>query len=174
MSRALSRSNSNSGSCLATSRRRAIKFASTNFSAFCNSVSASAVLALSLNHGDVAIWAARSTMASRGPALRGDPDRGLVRHSGENFGDMAGLDFGAVALQLADHVHQAAEIAGKQQIGTGRRDGGGLLGDDGIRNFWILHAERAAEATADLGVAHLGEPQPFHGGEQAPRLIAHA
>src|SRR5262249_58145715 len=137
MSRALSRSNSNSGSCLATSRRRAIKFASTNFSAFCNSVSASAVLALSLNHGDVAIWAARSTMASRGPALRGDPDRGLVRHSGENFGDMAGLDFGAVALQLAHPVHQAAQIARQPQIRTRRPDCRGPPCGGGLSHFLV-------------------------------------
>src|SRR6266566_3895078 len=150
MSRAQSRSASNSGSLSATSRRRAMKFASTNFSAFCKSASASAAFALSLKRGEVAACVATSLIASpsRGP-LR-EPDRRIIRHSGQNLGDVARLNIGAVALQLAGHVHEAAEIAGQQQIGAGRRDGGGFLADDGIRNLRILHAKSAAEAAADV------------------------
>src|SRR5262249_48685836 len=142
----------------------------------CKSASARAARALSLKRGEVAAWVAPSVIASliaplgRGP--RREPDRGLVRHSCQHFGDMAGRNIDPVALQLADHVPEAAEVAGEQQIGAGRRDGGGLLADDGIRNLRILHAESAAKAAADVGIKHLGEPQPLYGGEETPRLIA--
>ena len=46
------------------------------------------------------------------------PIGGAVGHAGQHFGDMAHLDRRALALQLAGHVHEAAEIAGQQRIGA--------------------------------------------------------
>src|ERR1051325_5749474 len=134
MSRAAWRSASNSGSRSATSRRRAMKLTSTNFSAFCSSGSASAALALSV----------------------------------------ARRDRLAVALQLARHVHQTAEIPGEQHGGAGRRGVRRLLLDDRVGDVRILDAEGAAEPAADVGIAHLRERESAHRAKQPARLDAHA
>ena len=80
------------------------------------------------------------------------PIAGRVRHARQHFGDVARLHRLAEPLQLARHVHQAAEIAGEQRVGAGRRDVLGLLGDDGVGDVRIFDAERAAEAAAHIGV----------------------
>ena len=68
----------------------------------------------------------------------------------------------AFALQLARHVHQAAEVAGQQRVGAGAGDIGRFLANHGIRYFRVLHAEGAAEAAADLGRLHLAQREPLH------------
>ena len=88
------------------------------------------------------------------PAVsRPSPIGGVVGHAGEHFGDVTGYSPAALALQLAGHVHQAAEVAGEQRVRAGRRDVGGLLLDDRIGDVRILDAEGAAETAADVGVA---------------------
>ena len=53
-------------------------------------------------------------------------------------------------LKLAGHVHQAAEVAGEQQVGAGTLDRLRLLPDDGVGDRRVLDAEGAAEAAADV------------------------
>ena len=80
------------------------------------------------------------------------PIGGVIGHAGQHLGDMAHLDVGAAARQLAGHVHQAAEIAGEQRRGAGRLDIAGLLVDDGVGDLGIFDREGAAEAAADVGI----------------------
>ena len=47
-------------------------------------------------------------------------DRRRCHVAGEHLGDVAHLDGRALALQLARHVHQAAEVAGDQRVGACR------------------------------------------------------
>ncbi len=54
----------------------------------------------------------------------------------------------ALARQPAGHVHQAAEIAGKQDRGAAGFDIGDLLIDDGGGDLAVFHREGAAEAAA--------------------------
>ena len=120
--------------------------------------SASAALAFSLKRGEVAMWRHGRRSASMrllARSARRSPARPSCRPAPRRRG--APRSSLALALQLAGHVHQAAEIAGEQQAGAGRRDVRRLLGDDGVGDVGILDAERAAEAAADVGVAHLGE-----------------
>ena len=128
------------------SRRLSMKPARTWPSAFCSCASASACLAFSLKAGEVISIALSPPRRS---AARRSCRRAPRRHGGSSTGDV-------LALQLARHVHQAAEIAGEQRAGAGRGDRRGLLLDDGVGDVGILDAERAAEAAADVGVRQLG------------------
>ena len=56
----------------------------------------------------------------------------------------------ALALQLAGHVQQAAEVAAEQDLGPGALDGGSLFSNDGVGDRRVLDAEGAAEAAADI------------------------
>ena len=78
----------------------------------------------------------------------------------------------ALALQLAGHVHQAAEVAGKQRGRAGRGDRFGLLLDDGVGDVGILDAERAAEAAAHIGVLQFDQLQSGDRFQEPPRLVA--
>ena len=91
----------------------------------------------------------------------------VVAHVGQHLGDVAHLHRAALALQLARHVHQAAEIAGQQRVGAGRGDVAGLLADHGVGDLGILHAERAAEAAAHFWRLHLAQREALHRAEQA-------
>ena len=61
-------------------------------------------------------------------AARRLADRRDVAHAGQHLGDVAHAHFSIQPLQLAGHVHEAAEVAGKQRVGAGRGDVVGLLG----------------------------------------------
>src|SRR5579885_3190237 len=76
----------------------------------------------------------------------------------------------ALALQLAGHVEEAAEIAGEERVGAGGGDIGGLLRQHLVGNLRILDADGAAEAAADLGARQLREPEPLDAREQPARL----
>ena len=78
------------------------------------------------------------------------------------------------ALQLAGHVHEAAEVAREQRLGPGRGDVRRLRLDDGVGDVGILHAERPAEAAADISAGELDQLQPAHGAQQLARLPLHA
>ena len=78
----------------------------------------------------------------------------------------------ALALQLARHVEQAAEVAREQHVGAGGGDRGGLLLDDRVGDVGIFHAERAAEPAADVGVRELPDLQSVDRAQQLPRLLA--
>ena len=52
-----------------------------------------------------------------------------IGHAGQHLGDVAHGDRAALALELAGHVEQAAEIAGEQRVGAGGRDVGRLVAD---------------------------------------------
>ena len=86
---------------------------------------------------------------------------------------MAGLGGVPLALEPAGDVQQAAEIAGQHGRGPGRGDVGGLVGDHAHGDVGVFHAERAAEAAADLGVGHFGDGGT-DGGEQAAGLVLDA
>ena len=77
----------------------------------------------------------------------------------------------ALPLELSGHIHQAAEIAGQQQVGLGLDDVGAFLFHHGVRDIGIFHGERAAEAATDLAIGHLDKFQAFDGCEQCPRLV---
>ena len=87
---------------------------------------------------------------------------------------MARLHRPALTLQLARHVHQAAEIAGEQGVGAGRDDLVALARDDCVGEFAVLDREGSAEATADVGLVEFDQAQAFDAGEQLARLVAHA
>ena len=100
------------------------------------------------------------------------PIGGSVELAGQHLGDVAHCDRAALARQLARHVHQAAEIAGEQHVGAGRRDVLGLLLDDGVGDVGILDAEGAAEAAAHVGVGSSTSSRPLTEREQLARLLA--
>ena len=54
---------------------------------------------------------------------------------------------------LPGHVHQAAEIAGEQEVGAGGDDLGAFSRDDRVGDFAVFDRERAAEAAADVGAS---------------------
>ena len=87
---------------------------------------------------------------------------------------MARLHRLARALQLARHVHQAAEIAGEKGVGAGRDDLVALARDDCVGEFAVLDSEGYAEATADVGLVEFDQAQTFDAGEQLARLVMHA
>src|SRR5271170_2120717 len=167
MSRALSRKRSNSGRRLTDSARRSMKLARTWLSAFCNGASRSASWTLSLKCDDVG-----SALTFRLELRRAD--RRLFDHSGQYFGDVADGDGLAFAQELAGHVHQAADVAGKQ----GRRAAGDdvrrLLGHDGVGELAKFDGESPAESTANIGRFHLDELQAGDAGEQLARLARNA
>ena len=115
-------------------------------SARCSCGSASAARALSLKAGD-GCTGAHAALA----------DRRLGELAGQHLGHVAHGDLAALARQLAGHVHQAAEIAGEQQVGAGRGDVLGLALDDGVGDVGILDREGAAEAAAHIGIGHLDQ-----------------
>jgi hypothetical protein len=77
-------------------------------------------------------------------------------------------------LQLARHVHQAAEIASEQRVGAGGGDIASILADHRVRDRRILHAEGAAEAAADFPRLHFAEGEPVDTFEQLARLFLDA
>src|SRR3546814_7191606 len=111
MSRAASRSASNSGSLARALARLSMKPVFTCFIAFCSVWLASAARALSLKAWEVL------SMASGAPprrlfgrlAVRRLTDGGMIRHARQHLGAVAHLDVGAPPLQLAGDVHEAAE-----------------------------------------------------------------
>ncbi len=80
----------------------------------------------------------------------------------------------ALTLQLARHVHQAAEIAGEQGVGAGRDDLVALARDDRVGQFAVFDREGSAEAAADVGLVELDQAEAFDAGEQLARLVMHA
>ena len=83
---------------------------------------------------------------------------------------MKGAHPRASPAELARHVHQAAEIAGEQDLGACLLDGGGLLLDDGIGDVRVFDAEGAAEAAADVVALELAHFEPDHLAQQGARL----
>ena len=98
----------------------------------------------------------------------------LAGHAGEHLGDMADADRRPCALELAGHVEQAAEIAGEQRVGAGRRDIRGLVAHHLVGDLRILDAERAAEAAAHFGARQLGELRPVDRAQEKARLLLDA
>src|ERR1700722_12029581 len=76
----------------------------------------------------------------------------------------------ALALHLARHVHQAAEVAGEQSIGAAGGDIGALLRDDRIRELAVFGREGSAEAAADFAIGEIDQPEPFDAREQSAWL----
>ena len=97
-------------------------------------------------------------------------DRRLISHAGKHLRDMPRFNSRSLAFQLAGHVHQAAEIAGKQGSCARRVDIARFLLDDGVGDVRIFHAKCAAEAAADVGVLHFDELQSLDGSKQCARL----
>src|SRR5687768_12839596 len=81
---------------------------------------------------------------------------------------------GAATVELSRHVHEAAEVAGKQEVGSGLLERLSLFLDDGVGDGRILYAEGPAEAAAHVIAFKLAQLQPVHGGEQLARLGEHA
>ena len=61
-------------------------------------------------------------------------DRRAVGHAGQHLDRVEAAHRGAAAVQLARHVHQAAEVAAQQQLGAGALDRLRLLLDDRVRD----------------------------------------
>ena len=83
---------------------------------------------------------------------------------------MADRDRFAFALQLAGHVHEATEVARKQQVRAGCGNVVGLLADDHVRDRRIFDAERAAEPAANFGVPHFPDLESLDGSQQLAGL----
>ena len=98
------------------------------------------------------------------------PIGGSSRHSREHLGDVADPHRSTLALHLARHVHEAAEIAGEQGVGAARGDIGALLRDDRVGQLAVFGREGSAEAAADFAVREIDQPQPFDAREQLARL----
>jgi hypothetical protein len=64
------------------------------------------------------------------------------------------------------------KIAGEQHVGAGCVDVADFLGDDGIGNVGILHAEGAAETAADIRIRHLPDFDALDIAKQLARLFA--
>ena len=164
MSRPRSRSASNSGRPARAAPRLAASPGATLASARCSCVSPSAARALSLKAGDVDFMGVIGALA----------DRRIAELAGQHLGHVAHGDFAALAGQLARHVHQAAEVAGQQHVGAGRRDLLRLALDDGVGDLGILDRERAAEAAAHLRIGQLDQLQALDRAQKPARLLADA
>ena len=88
----------------------------------------------------------------------------------EHLDHVTRLEGAALAAGLAGHVHQAAEIAGEDQIGAGGGDVAGLVADHDVGDVGVLDAERAAEAAADVVFHHLAQFQSFDRAEERAGL----
>src|SRR5690606_4563705 len=113
MSRAASRSASNSGRASAAALRLSMNPVRTKPIAVCRLASARARRAFALKSLEVDCIV--SPAASGRVRLT---DRRLGELAGQHRGDVTCLDRAAATLQLSRHVEQAAEIAGQQQVGT--------------------------------------------------------
>ena len=151
--------------------RGAMKFTSTNVSAFCSRVVGKRRRGIVLEArrvvtATVIAWlpadlrvGARSAASSVMPA--------------EHFGDVAHLRSRAPSrCSLPAMFIRQPRSPASSRLGAGRRDVGGLLGDDGVGDVGVFDAEGAAEAAADIGVAHFDEAQTLDGGEQPARLAS--
>src|SRR6185503_306951 len=107
MSRPWSRSCSNSGSLLMAASRRAWKPVFIIPSACWRPGSTSDFFTFSLNEWLVDSIASGFRLA----------DRRRVGHSCQHLGDVADSDRRSLALELARHVHQAAQVTGEQRVG---------------------------------------------------------
>ena len=85
--------------------------------------------------------------------------------------DLSGLDAPALAIELAGHVQQTAQVPGQNRFRTGCDDIGCLVGDHLVRDLRVFDAERAAKAAAYLGTRQFRQPQPGNRGEELPRLV---
>src|ERR1700674_818862 len=103
MSRPRSRSASNSGNPARAAPRLAASPRGTSDSARCSCTSTSAALALSLNAGDVMVFMG-------------------AHRAAKHLAAVAHRDPVALAREFARHVHQAAEVAGQQDVGAGGRN----------------------------------------------------
>ncbi len=83
---------------------------------------------------------------------------------------MAGLDRRSFALELARHVHQAAEVARENGVGRGFSDVLALARNDGVGEFAVFDGKEPTEAAAGLGLLELDETEALDAGEQTPRL----
>ena len=92
------------------------------------------------------------------------------RHARQDFGGVENADFRPLAIELARHVHQAAEIAAEQHIGAAGHDIGRLVADDGVGNLRIFDAEGSAETAAGFIAFERRQLQSFDRGEQGARL----
>ena len=101
-------------------------------------------------------------------------DGGAVGEARQHFDRVEAAGPGAPAVQLARHVHQAAEIARQQKVRARALDRLGLLADDPVRDRRIFHAEGAAEAAADIVPLQRAHLKPLDMGEQRTRLFRHA
>ena len=80
----------------------------------------------------------------------------------------------AAPVQFSGHVHQAAEIAAKQQIGVGRFDIAGFFIDDGVGDGRVFDAECSAEAAAGLAIRQRRQRKARDLGEKRARLALNA
>src|SRR5690606_23879585 len=115
MSRAASRSASNSGRASAAALRFSMKPLRTKPMAFCRFGSSSARLAFALKSREVACIVFLRNAGSGAVRLA---DRRLAKLAGQHLGHMARLDPAAASLELAGHVQQAAEVSRQQQVGA--------------------------------------------------------
>ncbi len=111
----------------------------------------------------------------RGEGAHGAPTNWRVaQFARQHLGHVARGDFPPLARQLARHVHQAAQIAGKQHVRAGFRDMPCLALDDGVGDLGVLDREGAAEAAAHVGIDELHELQALDRAQELSRLLAYA
>ena len=80
----------------------------------------------------------------------------------------------AAAFQASGDVHQAAHVAGENEIGAGRGDVVGLDVGNGRRNVRVLDAEQPAEPATGFRLLALAQFEPGDGGEERARLALDA
>ena len=97
-------------------------------------------------------------------------DRRPVRHSGQNLRDVTRLDRRSVALKLAGHVHETAEIACEHRIGFDAADVVDFARDDRVREFAVFGREQSAKAATDFRIGQFDQLQALDSGQKPPRL----
>src|SRR6202012_3145476 len=105
-------------------------------------------------------------------------DQADVRSSGsflltcEDLGNVHGTCAASAAMQAAVDVHQAAVVAGRDNLGVGTEDSFELLVEHGTGDISVLDGEGAAEATALLEAGQRNEIDITDGAKQRCRTIA--
>ena len=163
MSRALSRSASNSGRAAAALARLLDEFRTDM---------AQRLLERGIVQRPVGIFLElrRGGVNGHRRSSSGMPIGGPFGHAGQDLGHVPHLRVRAAARQLAGHVHQAAEVARPPGAGPRGDHVIGLALDDAVGQLAIFHREGPAETAADVGVLHFDEIEPAHRAEQGARL----
>ena len=79
----------------------------------------------------------------------------------------------AGALEVRRHLHEAADVAGDDGVGTGGNDRGRLRGAKCLGDVRLLEIVEPCRPTADLAVRNLADGQVLDRRQQTPRRGAH-